>query len=193
MNSVTVFDEPQLEFASGEMLEHPRDGLTLFGPVDSKGIEKPSHLCYGVVGTKSGVGAFREFVKAVNRPIPTDSDLDEVLWPHFPGFEEAFHAVLPTEPAWVEELDELVVKNAASNLDDHLRVFGVVSLFLSQIRAAKKSDEPVVLCHAFKAATVITSGSGSSKSAHRWKTSSSLTKRSNTPTRLTFAGKSRHA
>jgi len=28
MNSVTVFDEPQLEFASGEMLEHPRDGLS---------------------------------------------------------------------------------------------------------------------------------------------------------------------
>ena len=111
-------------------------------PVDSKGIEKPSHLCYGVVGTKSGVGAFREFVKAINRPIPTDNDLDEVLWPHFPGFEEAFHAVLPTEPAWVEELDELVAKNAASNLDAHQRVFGVVSLFLSQVRAAKKSDEP---------------------------------------------------
>ena len=40
MNSVTVFDEPQLEFASGEMLEHPRDGLTLFGPVDSNRLLK---------------------------------------------------------------------------------------------------------------------------------------------------------
>ena len=142
MNSVTVFDEPQLEFASGERLEHPRDGLTLFGPVDSKGIERTSHLCYGVVGTKSGVGAFREFVKVLNRPIPTDDSVNAVLWPQFPGFEEAFHAVLPTEPAWAEELDELVVKNAATNLDAHQRVFGVVSLFLSQIRAAKKSDEP---------------------------------------------------
>ena len=142
MSSVTVFDEPQLEFASGQMLEHPRDGLTLFGPVDSKGIEKPSHLCYGVVGTKVGVRAFREFVRAANRPIPTDNDLDEVLWPHFPGFEEAFHAVLSTEPSWVEELDEAVVVNAANNRDDHQRVFGVVSLFLSRIRAAKKSDEP---------------------------------------------------
>ena len=122
-----AFDEPQLEFASGQMLEHPRDGLTLFGPVDSKGIEKPSHLCYGVVGTKVGVRAFREFVRAANRPIPTDNDLDEVLWPHFPGFEEAFHAVLPTQPAWVEELDEAVVVNAANNRDDHQRVFGVVS------------------------------------------------------------------
>jgi hypothetical protein len=142
MNNVVVFDEPQLEFASGERLEHPPDGLTLFGPVDSKGIEKPSHLCYVIVGTKNGVAAFREFVKATNRPIPTDNDLDEVLWPHFPGFEEAFHATLPTKPAWVEELDELAVKNAATERDDHKRVFAVVSLFLSQIRAAKKSDEP---------------------------------------------------
>jgi hypothetical protein len=142
MNSVIIFDEPRLEFASGELLEHPRDGLTLFGPVDSKGIEKPSHLCYGVVGTKTGIAAFKEFSKAVNRPIPTDSDMDEVLWPHFPGFEEAFHAVLPADPAWVAEVDELVIKNAVTNRDDHQRVFEVVSLFLSQIRAAKKSDEP---------------------------------------------------
>ncbi|MGH7984172.1 MAG: hypothetical protein ACREFF_13680 [Candidatus Udaeobacter sp.] len=142
MNSVSVFDEPRLEFAGGEMLEHPRDGLTLFGPVDSRGIEKPSHLSYGVIGTKAGVGAFREFVKTLNGPIATESTMDEVLWPHFPGFEEAFHAVLPVQPAWVEELDEFVVKNMASNLDDHQRVFGVVSLFLSQVRAAKKSDEP---------------------------------------------------
>src|SRR2546428_13181913 len=124
MNSVTVFDEPQLEFASGEMLEHPRDGLTLFGPVDSKGIEKPSHLCYGVVGAKSGVGAFREFGKAVNRPIATDSNLDEVLWPDFPGFEEGFYAVLPMEPAWGEELDEVVVKKEAPNLDDQQKGLG---------------------------------------------------------------------
>lgn len=142
MNSVTVFDEPQLEFASGERLEHPRDGLTLFGPVDSKGIERPSNLCYGVVGTKTGVAAFRTFVKAINRPIPTGSDLDEVLWPHFPGFEEAFHAVLPDTPSWVEELDEQDLQNAVTERDDHRRVFGVVSLFLSPIRAAKKSDEP---------------------------------------------------
>ena len=142
MNSVTVFDELQLEFASGEMLEHPRDGLTLFGPVDSKGIEKPSHFCYGVVGTRSGAAAFREFVKAINRPISTEDRWDEVLWPHYPGFEEAFHAVLPTDPAWVEELDDQVVKNAATELDAHKRVFAVVSLFLSRVRAAKKSDEP---------------------------------------------------
>src|SRR6188474_3502976 len=112
MNSLTVFDEPQLEFACGERMEHPRDGLTLFGPVDSKGMEKPTHLPYGVIGTRGGIKAFADFVKTANRPIPTDSDFDDVLWPHFPGFEEAFHTILPQTPSWIEELDELVIKNA---------------------------------------------------------------------------------
>jgi len=141
MNSVTIFEEPQLEFASGERLEHPRDGLTLFGPVDSKGIEKPSHIRYGVIGTKGGIRALKEFIFAVNREIPTGDGFDDILWPHFPGFEEAFHSVLPVEPAWVEEIDEVTVRSAASNRDDHQRVFGLVSLYLSRIRAAKKSDE----------------------------------------------------
>lgn len=131
-----------LEFANGEMLEHPRDGLTLFGPADSKGIEKPSHLCYGVVGTKDGVAAFQDFVRSLNKAIPTEDGMDDVLWPHFPGFEEAFHSVLPPEPAWVETIDDLLIKQAASELDDHKRVFEVVSLFISQVRAAKKSDDP---------------------------------------------------
>ena len=42
--------------------------------------------------------------KTMSRFIATESVLDEVLWPHWPGFEEAFHPVLPEEPAWVEEI-----------------------------------------------------------------------------------------
>jgi len=61
MNNVIVFDEPQLEFAAAEKMEHPRDGLTLFGPVDSPGFEKPTRFSYGVVGTKSGIAALKSF------------------------------------------------------------------------------------------------------------------------------------
>jgi hypothetical protein len=138
MNSLFVFDEPQLEFASGGKLEHPRDGLALFGPVDSEDTGKPKELCYGVIGTKNGAAAFREFAKAIRRPVLTESHLNDVLWPHFPGFEEAFQAVLP-EPAWVAELDALSLKDAATERDDHKRVFGVTSLFLERLKVAKKS------------------------------------------------------
>jgi hypothetical protein len=141
MNSITVFDEPQLEFAAGGKLEHPRDGLALFGPADSKDAGKPKELRYGIVGTKNGATAFREFATAVGRPVLTESHLNDVLWPHFPGFEEAFEAVLP-EPAWVGELDTLALKDAATERDDHKRVFGVASLFLDRLKAAKKSGQP---------------------------------------------------
>lgn len=140
MNSLTVFPEPQLEFAGGGTLEHPRDGLTLFGPADAKA--GTPHLSYAIVGTHSGVAAFGEFTKALARPILTDAHLSDVLWPHFPGFEEAFHATLPAEPAWVEELDTLDLKNAATERDDHKRIFEVASRFLNRMKAAKFSDSP---------------------------------------------------
>jgi hypothetical protein len=143
VNSVVVLDEPQLEFASGGKLEHPCDGLTLFGPTDSQGIERPPELSYGVIGTQSGVTAFREFAEAVARPILTDNYLDDILWPHFPGFEEAFHALLPAEPDWVGELDTLDLKKAATERDEHKRVFEVSSLFLNRLRTVKKSHKPL--------------------------------------------------
>jgi len=142
VNNISVFDEPQLEFASGGKLEHPRDGLALFGPADSKEPGRPGELRYGIVGTKNSVAVFREFAKALARPILTQSHLNDVLWPHFPGFEEAFQATLPAEPAWVEELDTLALKDAATERDDHKRVFGVASLFLNRLKAAKKSGQP---------------------------------------------------
>lgn len=142
MTEITVFDEPSLEFACGEKLEHPRDGLTLFGPVDSAGIEKPGRICFGVFGTTPGIAQLREFLAAMNRPIETDENFDDVLWPHFPGFEEAFHTVLPPEPSCTEFIPEDALISAATNQDAHQRVFGVVSLFMEAMRAAKKRDDP---------------------------------------------------
>lgn len=138
MNSVTVFAEPQLEFASGGVLEHPCDGLTLFGPADEPSLEIPRKISYGVIGTQNGVASFCEFVKTLNRPILTDNYLKDVFWPHYPGFEEAFHSKISDEPAWAEELDTLELKRLATERDDHKRVFGVTSLFLNRMRAAKK-------------------------------------------------------
>ena len=145
MNELTVFSEPQLEFACGERLEHPRDGLTLFGPVDSSGFEKPSHVCYATFGPKDGLLSLNEFIRTLNGPVNTEEDLDDVLWPHFPGFEEAFHATLPVTPAWSQEIDRTEIEKAVQNQDAHGRVFSVVSLYLDAMTAAKKKDDPFQL------------------------------------------------
>lgn len=141
LNNLRVFDEPKLEFASGQLLEHPRDGLTLFGPVDSKGIRTPRHIRYGIVGTPSGIASAKAFMAALSRPVLTEEDLDSVLWPHFPGFEESFHAILPVEPAWQERLDQAQLEQLVRKADQHARVFGIVDVFMNAIRRAKRTDD----------------------------------------------------
>jgi hypothetical protein len=113
MNNLTVFLEPPLEFAGGQRVEHPRDGITLFGPVDSRGIERPQHITYGVFGTPNGIKSFRGFSGAISKFVRTDEDFDEVLWPNFPGFEEAFHAIWSAAPAWEETIDEGLALNSS--------------------------------------------------------------------------------
>lgn len=140
LNNLTVLEEPKLEFASGQLLEHPRDGLTLFGPVDSKGIRMPRHIRYGVIGTPDGIASVKAFMASLSRPVLTELGLDPVLWPHFPGFEEAFHAVLPFNPSWEEVLDEARLEQLVKLPDQHARVFGVADEFINAIRRAKRTD-----------------------------------------------------
>ena len=56
--------EPRLEFAHGQAVEDPRDGLTLFGPYD-----KASGAAYGiktgVIGTPGGIARFKKWVKYI--------------------------------------------------------------------------------------------------------------------------------
>ena len=138
--NLKIFDEPLLEFANGQRMGHPRDGLTLFGPVDSMGVEKPRHVRYGLLGTPEGVTEFHQFIQRMQQPTLTDADLDDVLWPHFPGFEEAFHSVWPKDPVWEQPIDADKLKAVVRDKDAHARVYGVTDLYLEAIHAANRSD-----------------------------------------------------
>ena len=56
--------EPLLEFAHGQMVEYPRDGLYLFGPCDAQ--KRPGTTRYGVIGTREGVERFGRLDILVN-------------------------------------------------------------------------------------------------------------------------------
>lgn len=127
-------------------MSHPRDGLTLFGPFSSKGVLKPPHIRYGIVGTPSGVSAAAVFFSKLREAIPTAKDYDPLLWAPFPGFEEAFHAVLPTEATWIGTIDAAVLDQKVHQGDQHKRVHEVTDLYLEAIQKAKRSD---VVCDVF--------------------------------------------
>src|SRR5216684_3938348 len=89
MRRLIKLPEPALLFRHDQAIEDPRDGLTLFGPLD-KG--SPYGIRAGVIGTASGLKRFREWALKIQRPV-IENDPDELFrlsHPPYPGFEAAF-------------------------------------------------------------------------------------------------------
>ena len=68
MNELIHIPEPLLLFGHKQATEDPRDGLTLFGPLDEG---KPYGIKAGGIGTKSGIEYFERWVEWVQRPVFT--------------------------------------------------------------------------------------------------------------------------
>src|SRR5665213_4107469 len=141
--NVEVLPEPELEFATGQQVEHPATGLGLFGPVDSMGIEKPNRISYAVIGSPDGIAGFGAFAARLNSPIDPPPERSEILWPHYPGFEEAMHAEFPKTAPLSESLDPKNIEATANQGDDYKRVFDVTGLYLSAIQALAKKDNAI--------------------------------------------------
>lgn len=131
--------EPDLTFNSGQRAEDPRDGLSLFGPLDAG---KPYGMRVGVIGTPEGIGAYRAWARRINHPIlPASSPLSH---PVFPGFEAAFDTAWPVEPTLAVVLDRTSILRSVGIPDQHQRVFRTVEIFLEAIaRSIRTSEEPL--------------------------------------------------
>jgi hypothetical protein len=105
--------EPLLEFANGQKVEHPQDGLFLYGPVDDAG--SPEVLRVGVIGTPQGIGLVKGWLSklAGRLPVKDRSKLHTSAWP---GFQAIFAARLPgngrkgASPALVVVGDERLLR-----------------------------------------------------------------------------------
>jgi hypothetical protein len=58
--------EPKLLFGHNQAIEDPRDGLTLFGPLD---VDKTYGIRPAVIGTRSGIDRFWRWAKSIQRPV----------------------------------------------------------------------------------------------------------------------------
>ncbi|MEX0287784.1 MAG: hypothetical protein AB3N14_01635 [Flavobacteriaceae bacterium] len=140
-----VMPEPQLEFTGGQLVDHPATGLTLFGPVESHGIEKPDRINYAIIGTEHGTNSLHTFLEKIRGPISPPKEKSSDLWPHFPGFEEATHTELPNSPISSEVISEDQLDVAVREMDDHKRVYTVVEIYLNALKALAQSDSRIDL------------------------------------------------
>lgn len=120
-------------------MEDPRDGLSLFGPLDHG---KPYGIRAGVLGTKAGVQRFKQWVEKIQGPISNTPP--NIARPPFPGFEATFR--IPWNPTPVLEIviDEEELLRSLHLDDKHLRVYKAVDVYASKILEAIKEEEAKV-------------------------------------------------
>lgn len=145
--TIGYFDEPMLEFGYGQKMVYPRDGLFLFGPVDSSA--KLSTTSFGAIGTPDGLRRFRKWSQQMAgyietpKPGPRSRAVEPQHIP-FPGFAEAFKSEWPVEPiATIEDLDPGEINRLLHIENRHEAVHAVVDQFVSRlIRENNRLENP---------------------------------------------------
>jgi len=136
LESLRRLEEPTLLFKHGQGLEDPRDGLTLFGPLDEG---KPYGIRAGVIGTADGRRRFRNWVDRVQSFITNEPS--RIGRPPFPGFEAAFHIPWNPDPAIELNVDPAEINRRVRISDPHQRVYKTVDLFANAIVEAIRTED----------------------------------------------------
>lgn len=130
--------EPRLAFHYGQELEHPKDGLFLFGPLDDRA--HPTQLRFGVIGTPDCIARFHRWSARIKGSIPSPdpSKAHRFGWP---GFEAAFRCKWPDTP--VAELSVDPEKLSATiRIEDRTEaIYKAVELFERPILEYRSREE----------------------------------------------------
>jgi hypothetical protein len=128
--------EPKLRFGLGQAVEDPRDGLTLFGPLDEG---RPLGLRLGVIGTDRGIEYFGAWLRRIQGFLVDKGS--QVANPPFPGFQTIFRVPVAPGPVLTVSVPESDILSTV-NLDDaHQRVFKTVGTFADRLMEASRDEE----------------------------------------------------
>lgn len=134
--------EPLLEFAHGQRMEAPKDGLFLFGPVEDPGGRSQARI--GVIGTATGIGLARRWFQRLSGWIPGKEDRqgNPSLWaPAWPGFEACFGVSIPERGFAELALDGARIESAIKKANRSDAIRSAVLLFADAIRAHLRTEE----------------------------------------------------
>lgn len=136
MKELIYIQEPNILFAYGQKCTDPRDGLTLFGPLN-----KIFGIKSGVVATQDGLNIFKNYLKLIQKPIYNSN---KITRPMFPGFEAVFDCKWDIESIVYKEVTHEEIGKLLYNDSAHKRTYDLVTLFISKIIAANKNEDEKV-------------------------------------------------
>jgi hypothetical protein len=117
----------------------PRDGLTLFGPLDAG---SPHGMRVGVVGTTHGIDRYRDWVARIQGPLMDGGRV--VANPPYPGFATAFRIPWSVEPTVVLPISAAALQSTVFLSNRHERVYKTVGLFADSIVNALRVEDRAV-------------------------------------------------
>jgi hypothetical protein len=136
--STKYLDEPSLAFGHGQVLEHPKDGLMLFGPLEDK--PGPAEIRVGVIGRKAGLERYRRWTSAIRSYISA-ARTEAVHQAAYPGFETIFGCRWPDLPICETEIQEDAIRECLYLSDRHEAIYKTVGLFEKAIRRYLREEE----------------------------------------------------
>ncbi len=136
MGKLEYIPEPLLKFGFDQDMEHPRDGLSLFGPHDSVAV---AGVRPGVIGTRRGLSLFKEWVTRIQSPVGLD--ISDESHPFYPGFEATFRIPWNPQPSLELFVSDEELERAVHLDSRNQRVYQAVDLFSSRIVAAMRQEE----------------------------------------------------
>jgi hypothetical protein len=131
-------EEPTLTFGYQQQMEHPKDGLFLFGPLADAA--HPAEMRIGVVGTDEGLGCFREWAKRIRGFLPS-ANADAAHHASWPGFEAVFNTRWPEQPITEITVDAAVLADTIRITNRHEAISNAVKLFEEPIRRFLRQNE----------------------------------------------------
>ncbi|MEW8441572.1 MAG: hypothetical protein AB2689_25775 [Candidatus Thiodiazotropha taylori] len=136
--SLIHLSEPGLSFGHGQVLDNPKDGLMLFGPLAD--IQGPAALRIGVIGRQEGISRYRRWVEKINSYIPPVRS-DAAHHVAYPGFEAIFGCKWPSTPICKLAIPGKSLEDALYINDKHAAIYKTVTLFVEEIKRYIREEE----------------------------------------------------
>lgn len=127
---LAVVQEPLLTFAYGQQLDHPKDGLLLYGPYYNP--LAGGRLRIGLVSTTGGALRYSAWVGRLSKVIHPAKP-DDPNHTIFPGFQAIFQTEWPQTPTTHLVIDADVLSRAIHMEDRHQAIHKSVSLYADSI------------------------------------------------------------
>lgn len=123
-------EEPSLTFAYSQKMEHPKDGLLLYGPYENH--LSGSKLRVGLISTADGAARYKRWVNQISKPIrpAKENDPNHTI---YPGFQAIFGTDWPETPTANLPIDASALTHAIHMEDRYQAIHKAVSFYANEI------------------------------------------------------------